>query len=159
MQVKGLQGELQGVQQNESFEQETNQYNMESDIIDNKDIDYQDDFLINSITPLDNTAKSMQEINRELDIQIERMIEKHEGLWKCKVCQKTAKLIGNIKIHAETHIERMSHTCHICSRTFPNRHGVRMHISNIHTQPISCEVCGKTGMNRNTYRKHKCLNN
>ena len=34
-----------------------------------------------------------------LDIQIEEMIEKKEGLWECKVCGKTAKLKGNLKNH------------------------------------------------------------
>ena len=75
-----------------------------------------------------------------------------------KFVKKTAKHKGHLKNHAETHIEGMSHICHICSRTYPNRLGVQMHISNVHTELVSCEVCGKTGMNRRAYRDHKRSN-
>ena len=41
----------------------------------------------------------MENTDDGLDIQIEEMIEKKEGLWECKVCGKTAKLKGNLKNH------------------------------------------------------------
>ena len=88
------------------------------------------------------------------DIQIEEMIVKNEGVWKCKVCGKTATKT-NIRNHAETHIEGMSHACNICSKTYPNRQALRVHISGIHSGLFSCDICGKSGMNRKAHRAHK----
>ena len=47
----------------------------------------------------------------DLDIQIEQMSEKIDGLWKCKVCGKSAKHKSNLKDHAETHVKGIAHTC------------------------------------------------
>jgi len=96
--------------------------------------------------------------NNELNLKIKQMIEKHEGLWRCKVCGKTATHKGHIKQHAETHIEGMSHACHICRKTSPTRHGLRMHISEIHSELFSCDICEKSGMNRQALRNHKRRN-
>ena len=56
--------------------------------------------------------------NLELDLQIEQMIEKREGLWQCKQCGKTASKNhkDNIRSHVETHIKGVSHTCKICNK-------------------------------------------
>ena len=141
LQVKGLQ----------ELEQKTNHHDMGS--VNSEENDQIERLVINNyeeIKPQNYNVMGESNIvldtNSELDIQIEEMIEKHEYLWKCKVCDKTSKQKCNIKHHVETHIEGMSHACKICGRTFPNRLGVQMHMSNIHTQLISCEVCGKTGM-------------
>ena len=96
--------------------------------------------------------------SKDLDIQIEEMIEKNEGLWKCKVCAKATTGKDQIKVHAETHIGGMSHACNLCGKTFPNRPGLRSHISSIHSVLFSCELCVKSGMNRATYRMHKQRN-
>ena len=95
----------------------------------------------------------------ELDFTIEQMIEKIEGSWFCKVCRKTTATKTNIKIHAETHIEGMSHACTMCTKTFSNRPNLRNHISSFHSEEMSCRVCGKTGMNKGSYDKHKMLHN
>ena len=86
------------------------------------------------------------------------MIEKNEGVWRCKICGKTAPRNHNIRNHAETHIEGMSHACHICSKTFPNRPCLSAHISGIHSKFFSCDLCDKTGMSRVAYRDHKRRN-
>ena len=39
--------------------------------------------------------------------QVEAVIEKCMGLWKCKICDKTTKLKNDIRRHAEIHIEGM----------------------------------------------------
>ena len=93
--------------------------------------------------------------HNELDIQVTEMIEKNEGVWKCKVCGKTSAKTNTIRRHAERHIEGMSHACHLCSKVFANRYSLQMHISNIHSELFSCDICGKTGMNRMGYRSHK----
>ena len=96
--------------------------------------------------------------NDEVDFQIEQMIEKDEGLWKCKVCGKTTAEKEHIKYHAETHIEGLSHICHICRKTYPTRHNLTCHLSQIHSDLFSCDICGKSGMNRKAYYNHKKRN-
>ena len=55
--------------------------------------------------------------NKDLDHQIEKMIERNEeGRWKCKVCGKIAKRTQT-KRHAETHIEGLSYSCPMCSKS------------------------------------------
>ena len=102
-----------------------------------------------------NHGKFQMNENRDLDLQILEMIEKSNGVWKCKVCGKTAPHKGNIQRHAESHIKGMSHACHICSKSFPNRNGLSVHIDFIHSELFSCDLCGKSGMNKGSYKEHK----
>ena len=59
--------------------------------------------------------------NTAFDLQILELIAKSEGVWRCKVCGKTTPKKGHIREHAETHIKRKSHVCHIWNKTFPFR--------------------------------------
>jgi len=93
--------------------------------------------------------------NSGLDLQIMQMIEKSDGVWNCKVCGKAEANISHIKEHAETHIEGMSHGCHICNKSFSTRPSLRGHIQNIHSEVFSCDICGKSGMNKHAYYNHK----
>merc|ERR1712179_879072 len=89
--------------------------------------------------------------NIKLNSQIKEMIEKQEGVWKCKVCGKTTPNRHIIKNHAETHIEGMSHSCRFCGKIFANRHCLQVHVSNIHSEFFSCDICKRSGMNRKAY--------
>jgi len=101
--------------------------------------------------------------NSELDLQIKQMIEKFEGVWKCRVCRKITNNRGHMRDHAETHIEGMVHACHICNKNLANRPCLRKHMRNIHSELLSCGFCGKAGMNKKSYyvhtqsRQHKVL--
>ena len=53
----------------------------------------------------------------ELDLQIDQMIERSFGVWLCKVCPKLSASKTVIQNHAETHVEGVSHVCHICNKT------------------------------------------
>ena len=115
-----------------------------------------------SVDPTDgdnDTAPKMDveilQIIDELSFQINEMIEKNDDVWTCKICWKTKAHKGDLQKHAETHIKGISHVCHICNKTFTNRHNLRNHISGTHSQLLSCEICGKAGMSRHTYRMHK----
>ena len=72
--------------------------------------------------------------NNQIDFQIEQMIEKNEGMWKCKVCAKIANRKQDIERLAETHIEGVSHVCHIRSKTFKTRDTLLYHSYNIHSE-------------------------
>ena len=96
--------------------------------------------------------------NCKIDLQVDQMVEQKGGIW---VCGKTARNKLNkqqIKRHAETHIEGLSHVCHICGKTFSTRQYLRQHISLIHSVLFTCDICGKDGMNRMTYGDHKRRN-
>jgi hypothetical protein len=98
----------------------------------------------------------VESTNDELDLQLDEMFEKNGGLWQCKVCGKTTKHKNLMKNHAETHIEGISHTCHICSKPSPTRHALNVHISNVHSQQLfNRNNCGKSDMKKMTFKKHK----
>ena len=90
--------------------------------------------------------------NHDLDETLGRMIERSQGLWKCKVCNKTSNMKGNIIRHGETHLQGIRHSCNICMKTYPTRHGLESHVSNVHSKLYSCKTCGRTDMNKITLR-------
>ena len=90
----------------------------------------------------------------ELDLQIEQMIEKNEGLWQCKMCGKSSSQKQDIQRHSEMHIDGFTHSCHICNKTLSTRHSLRLHIGTLHSE-LSCKVCGKSGMNKVNLFHHK----
>ena len=94
------------------------------------------------------------ETKKDLDIQIEAMIEKVADGWKCKTCCKTMGKKQAVQRHAERHLEGVLHSCQMCSKTFSNRPNLQTHIYGIHSKLFSCDPCGKSGMNKKAYRWH-----
>ena len=90
------------------------------------------------------------------NIQIEEMIEKNGGMWKCKVCGKICERKDTIKRHAETHIKGLSHKCHLCSRTLSTRDSLKKHIGDYHCKlEFTCDACGNEGMKKQAFKNHK----
>ena len=155
LQVQGLEGELTGVRENTVEKPMNNQEGEHS--YDH----YEDEEVVTDLgNDTENTVAKMDEknltirTNTELDLQINEMIEKNEGVWRCKICGKTATTRTNIRTHTEIHIEGMSHDCHICSKTFTTRMNLSSHIYQIHSKLFSFDVCDKTGMTKAAYRMH-----
>ena len=92
--------------------------------------------------------------NSYLDLQILEIIEKCDGLWKCKVCGKSVHQKRQMQNHAERHIEGMSHICHICNKSFSTRPSLRSHIKDVHSELLSCDLCGRSGMTKKNYYSH-----
>ena len=171
--VKGLQGDLQGLAEDESTQKKPDNHNVKyvedrTECRNNKDIVGTESILDSSAELADSFHTSQGTLvttmgeenpqlnpNNEILLQIEQIIEKNEGLWKCKVCAKTATKKNHIKNHAETHIEGVSHACNGCSKLFSTRVSLQMHISKIHSEKYSCAICEKSGMNKGTYNRHK----
>ena len=105
-----------------------------------------------SVTQIESVQKMK---NEDLDAKLQQMLVKKDGLWECKICGKTSLYSSRMIEHTETHIEGLSHPCHICSKTFANRHTLRVHISGVHSELFTCDVCGKSGMNKKSYRAHQ----
>merc|ERR1719309_1440442 len=79
------------------------------------------------ILDYDEEDSNIDNKNIDLDEKLERMIEKSQGIWKCKVCNKIANQRNVIKNHAETHLQGIQHSCDICMKTYPTRVGVKTH--------------------------------
>merc|ERR1712025_51199 len=99
------------------------------------------------------------EDKNEIRAKINQMIEKTEEIWKCKGCGKMSVELSNIKRHAETHIQGINYSCHICSKIYTTRNNLDSHISHIHSKLYACGTCGKSRMNRKTFYHHRkrCL--
>ena len=95
------------------------------------------------------------DMNADLDEELLQLIEKCDGFWKCKVCDKTSDQKHNIKRHTEKHIRGLLYTCSICERTYPTRNNLSSHITTFHSKLYDCLVCGKTGMNKRVVYGHK----
>ena len=161
LQVKGLQGDIQGSGQSIQ-DKDTNDENEKANQSTQNNIDNQDT-IVDSFNSIDSstddnfdTKRPVLNDNKDLDHQVGEMIEKtEEGKWKCKVCGKLAIQKIQTQNHAETHIKGLSFGCHLCSKTCSTRQYLRQHISHNHSGGIfTCTVCDKAGMNRRVYQSH-----
>ena len=55
------------------------------------------------------------------------MCEKVNGIYTCKVCQKTARDRNSLGHHIESHIEGITLTCEYCGKMFRTRDAIRKH--------------------------------
>ena len=165
LKVKGLLSQIQGVQETVSDDQKYNSDLTEAEYLNGEHLISQEDFhhsvgknqvkFGSQETTLMKTGTELG-VDTELDNQVEEMIEKSDGLWRCKVCGKSTRGQKQVmKQHVEIHIEGVSHACHICSKTFRTRPHLRCHVSNNHSELVSCNYCGKSGMTRSAYNNHK----
>jgi len=169
LQVKGLQSN----QEDKSYQKEQMEVkstvplnsNKEVETFRNESVDQGESVLemSNSFATSDNTIVKIEDeedpllfTNLLLDHQIEQMIEKHDGQWRCKVCGKISRQKADIKKHSETHIEGVTHSCHICSKTTSTRHSLQVHILNYHSGLCyTCPVCNKPDMTKIAFKIHK----
>jgi len=161
LQIKGLQGDIQGMGENIQEE-------LKPELVDtNKEYEEayhsgqnnitNEETIVDSFDSLDDSVNEIAGMytDKELDQQIAEMIEKTaEGKWKCRVCGKKLSNKQHTMRHAETHIEGSSYTCPMCSKTCSTRQYLRAHISGSHTGFFTCTLCNKTGMNRHAYHVH-----
>jgi len=169
LRIKGLEGNLNGTEQNVSEKQmpsyEDRKYFEEEIAVENVEIFRPKSGIVSSeklTESFDTNEYTLDEVHEEdtanntnIDLQIEQMMERVEGLWKCTVCGQTSSYKSHIKEHAERHLNGVSHGCHICRKIFSARDNLRVHISQTHSKVLSCNVCGKSGMNKRAYRDHR----
>ena len=72
------------------------------------------------------TIKKKNEVDDEL-------IVFREGLWQCKLCDRTDKKKSIMKCHLQVHSSSASHCCSYCGKTFKNKNSLKMHKYKIHT--------------------------
>jgi len=120
----------------------------------NKDTIHQD-LSMPSETKLIVSDNNIEFVNQDLKEQLQNLIEKSMGVWKCKVCNKTAKTAQHMREHAETHIHGVVHSCSICKKTFSTTYSMRTHVNKIHSKLYFCNDCGREDMNKMTVHNHK----
>ena len=58
---------------------------------------------------------------------VDEIVYKEGDLWFCKSCNKSAKTSGQIRLHAELHIEGLSFPCLLCNYSFRSRQKLAHH--------------------------------
>ena len=151
LQIKGLRADSEGISENPTETQNSTHPNnrnneLQTEYENYRNLDEQEIFL-DSLEELPdsfdnrqcnlvrNTYNKLAMVSdHEIDLKLDGMIEKHENLWRCKVCGKIAITKQLTQNHAETHIEGVSHACQICNKSFLTRYNLKHHIYNKHSE-------------------------
>merc|ERR1711952_611094 len=59
-------------------------------------------------------------------------------MWQCKPCGKTAKNSGEIRLHAERHIDGLTFECNLCGRSFRSRASLAQHKWSFKGRDVKC---------------------
>ena len=66
-------------------------------------------------------SKVINSSNIDAKAAVDELIMKEGDVWLCKPCGKIAKTSGDMRKHAEIHIEGLSYDCQICNQSFRSR--------------------------------------
>ena len=58
---------------------------------------------------------------------VDEIVTKKGDLWQCLTCGKTTKTSGQVRLHAEIHIDGLSFPCTLCNNTFRSRQHLARH--------------------------------
>merc|ERR1712126_699060 len=59
----------------------------------------------------------------------ENMEKNYDGVYACKICNRTNKSKYSMKVHIETHMEGISFPCNVCGKDFKTRNTFKSHFS------------------------------
>ena len=96
--------------------------------------DYKGD-VASALLSEERSNRSQVTINSDFDNwneKLDSMIEKIDGMWKCKSCVKTNKNKQDARRHTETHIEGFFHSCNDCAKQFRTSNALHTHMSRVH---------------------------
>ena len=71
-----------------------------------------------------NSSGDVSEVDNAVNENMEKIAS---GMWKCKLCEKTATRTYILKNHIETHLEGLSFPCQLCGKTFRSRPSYKNH--------------------------------
>ena len=66
----------------------------------------------------------------ELNQLLAENMEKINGMYMCKICQKTSKDKTNLGKHVESHLEGLCFSCNECPQQYRSRDALRKHKCN-----------------------------
>ena len=99
-------------------------------------------------------------IDQELEEKLESITERLNGVWTCRICQKTAGTKFHLKRHAETHLG-FKHTCPSCFKKYSTRPSLKHHYDSHHKEDkptldrYPCDLCQKSSISKGALRVHK----
>ena len=70
---------------------------------------------------------------KKKDEDDDELIILREGLWQCKLCDKSDKKKTTMKCHLQVHSSSASHSCSYCAKTFKNKNSLKIHKYKTHT--------------------------
>ena len=76
-------------------------------------------------------AASSNTNTEDIDKQLDELMEKEGSQYRCKPCGKMSSRKYHAYEHAETHMEGLSFSCHMCDKTFRSRRSLRNHVSTL----------------------------
>ena len=80
-------------------------------------------------------SRNPTEKQKEAKLEVEKLLTKEGGDWRCQSCSKTFPLKHSLRLHAERHVRDLSFPCSRCSRNFPTRIRLRRHQWEKHRKP------------------------
>ena len=91
------------------------------------------DFTDKNVETFVDEDKGVQDIDYDdLNAKIEEMLLRENGLWNCKMCEKSSNKKSNIKSHIETNHMNNSIPCKFCEVIVKNRPALGMHVKAKH---------------------------
>ena len=77
---------------------------------------------------------------KDLDLQIQTMMDKVDGVCICKICGKRNRNKSHIVSHIEgVHISGLSHPCELCGKSLGSRNSLGGHVRKFHREHIQIE--------------------
>ena len=71
------------------------------------------------------STEDVSEVENAVNENMEKIAS---GMWKCKLCGRTATRKDILRNHIETHLEGLSYPCQQCGKTFRSRHSYKKHV-------------------------------
>ena len=75
---------------------------------------------------------------KRLSVVEDLLVKNEDGMWQCKPCGKTAKNSGEIRLHAERHIDGLTFECNLCGRSFRSRASLAQHKWSFKGRDVKC---------------------
>ena len=72
-------------------------------------------------------AQQGTNVYEEAKHAVDLLVMRVGDTWVCKTCGKSAKTSGDIRKHAEVHVEGLSFPCQICGNTYRSRNALKNH--------------------------------
>ena len=84
-------------------------------------------------------------------------VMKRDGLWECKICEKTFIKKYHAKCHAAIHNKKDNcYACNQCGSSFGTQDYLKNHKNRVHSKErVQCMNCGKADMSKVQYKNHK----
>ena len=83
---------------------------------------------VNDDIRIDATSMTQEEV----EVEIEKLYNKTDGVWSCLTCAFTNVKRSNIKRHVEVHIDGLSYMCNYCPKEFRSKNLLDTHTSKVH---------------------------